>query len=153
MKRVAAANTEDQRIQGTTFYQASEEDIERYYHNSDNCIIEYLIHSQGLEAFDLDSMYGSAIIDDMLYVCVTDGDYIAVGDDLEVNPEEALETYDLEDLQSYIRPITNAIIRRYVSQYEMEFPDIDDLALEMLEKDYSFTQIVKAAIELELIDM
>lgn len=154
MKRViTAANTEDQRIQGTTFYQASEEDIKRYYHDSDNCIIEYLIHSRGFEALDLDSMYGSAVIDDMLYICVTDGDYIVVGDDVEVNPEEALETYDLDDLQRYIKPITDTIIRRYVSEYEMKFPDIDDLALEMLEKDYSFTQIVKAAIELELIDM
>ncbi len=113
---------------GTTFYSASADDIiEAYGDVTLNVWVRKAFIERGLDAIDYDSnLFGSKVIDDVLYICVTDGQDIEVDGEL-VNPEEALEIYTPDELSKYIRPATKEVIRRYITEYEIIIPDFETL--------------------------
>lgn len=149
MKRMIAAA--QPATSGTTFYKITEDQFTKYYSNSDNSIMQYLSESQGFNLIDIDQLYGSEIIDNVLYLCVTDGYDITVGDAADIDPEKALSQFDLDELSEYIKPATDTEIGKYLTPYELMFPDIDNIAQSMFEDDYTFTDILKAAQELDLV--
>lgn len=138
---------------GTVFYRVTEDAVKEAFHSDKGNIwmaAEFEINSWN--CIDADkSLFGSVVIDDVLYLCVTDGQDISVAGDV-VDPESALEDYDLEALTSYIQDADESIILKYITEYEIKFEDIDNTAIYLLNEDISFVEIVKAAEEIGLID-
>lgn len=141
----------DDSTNGTTFYRLTDDDIQNYHKDNYNLITTYIRYNYGVGAFDLEKMYGSALIDGDLYICVTDGNYIYVNGE-PTDPETALEDFDLDDLSEYIEPATDEIISRYATEYEFKPIDIDEIALELMRAGHHFTEIVKDAYDLDLLD-
>ncbi len=141
---------------GTVFYKITEEELVNFYDTyEDNDVFRYLVQVYGFQTFDIDKLYGSYLDSNAntLYLCVTDGEDIQVGVDSDVYPEDAFYEYSEEELQSYIQPATDEIIKRYLSPYEISLPvSINQIALDMLEEDYSFVSIVQGMKDLDLLD-
>lgn len=138
---------------GTVFYQVTEDNVKDALHgDKGNMWMAAEFDRYSWDCIDADkSLYGSVVVDDTLYLCVTDGQDISVAGEM-VNPEEALEKYDLETLASYIQESTPDIILRYITEYEIKFKDVEDTAIYLLEDGNSFADIVEAASAISLID-
>lgn len=127
----------------TKFYSASLDDVLKAYDNPDkNCWVYASLKEYGWDCIDFDNnLFGSAVVDDILYICVTDGKDIRVMDSW-VDPEYALEDYVIDVLQDYIIPATDKIITRYISSYEIFKPDFDKLAPSLI-KEREFLDMVR----------
>ncbi len=137
---------------GTTFYEVTDEMLQDFYRDDKNIVLTYLVRNEGLDAFDtVETAIGSAMIDGVLYVCVTDGAEIDVNGEL-VDPEYALDEYSIEELSDYIVPADAEVLKRFVSQYELRPVDLDDIAIELLNAGHSFSTIVQDAADLDLLD-
>lgn len=134
---------------GTIFYKFTLDEVLDYFSGSkQNCWIWKSFEELGWECIDLaKNLIGSRVIDDVFYLCITDGQEIEVNGQ-EVMPESALEEYDISDLENYILPGDKGIIKRYITEDEIYTPYFDKWAGEMIEKDgYDFTEMVKYANE------
>lgn len=138
---------------GTTFYRVSLEQLTDAFvsDNNSNLWMIYSIREFGFDAIKIKDIWGSEVVDDVLYLCKTDGQPLIIND-VEVDPESALEDVPLQDLEEYIKDSTPEIIRKMITDYEFNFQDIDDLALKMLEDGHSFLEIAKDAQEVDLLD-
>lgn len=140
---------------GTTYYAAEIDDIiDAMDDNPDtNIWVRHAIEKSGLEALNLeDSLFGSAVIDDKLYICRTDGKDIQIAGQ-DVDPEKALSDYSVEELSAYIQPSTPEIITSSITEYEIKFPDINEAASDLLEVGHTFEELMKAATEIELLEL
>ena len=148
---ISSATIKPPEQSGTQFYIISVDDIKRAYGDS-NIVLRYLLDVYGLNIYNVQDMYGSAIIDGDLVLCVTDGYDIEV-EGQEIYPEDALDDFGLSGVEPYIvEDVPDDIIRRYLSNYEI-LADIDDVVLEMLEStSYTLYQILGAAEDLDLFD-
>lgn len=149
-RKSISASVSPAKNSGTTFYSASADDIiEAYGDVTLNVWVRKAFIERGLEAIDYDrNLFGSKVIDDVLYICVTDGQDIEVDGEL-VNPEEALEIYTPYELSEYIRPASKDIISRYITEYEIIIPDFDNWAIDLLNDVYDFSKLVKDYQEFE----
>lgn len=137
---------------GTRFYAVSEDQLKDAFRTESNNIIRYIINRDGVNAFDLDrALFGSAVFDDVLYICDTDGKQILVNGK-EIDPEDALDTYGVEELEDYIEDADDKIIKRKLTFYELKHMNLDNLAKEMIENNFGFTELVRNAEELGLLD-
>lgn len=138
---------------GTTFYRVTLEQLTDAFvsDNHSNLWMIYAIREFGFNAIKIKDIWGSGIVDDILYLCKTNGQLLIIND-VEINPEYALEEISIEDLAEYIKDSTPEVIRKMITDDEFNFQDIDDLALKMLEDDHSFLEIAKAAQEVYLLD-
>ena len=137
---------------GTIFYKATEDELKKLIKDGkNNEIVKFIIDNNGVYAINEDKLYGGTITDDGdVYICVTDGKDIQIDGD-PVFPEEAIETYSVEDIADYVKPMTEEIAHRYITDYELKPFDIDEIAKKMMEQGYTFLDIVKAASDLEII--
>ena len=128
---------------GTTFYATTAEDIIKAYDdNSSNIWVRQAFIEEGLDAIDYDNnLFGSVVIGDTLYICVTDGKEIEVNGTL-VDPETALTDYTPDDLSEYTKNASADIIKRYITEYEIKSPDFDKWAIDMLNDGVSFSDLV-----------
>lgn len=135
---------------GTTFYEVTLEDIQSAFNEDDaNVWIGKMFELDGWDAIDFETaLYGSQIIDDVLYICVTDGQDIKIKGEY-VDPEAALEYYQLNHLSEYIKEGTSDIIKKYITEYEVVTPDFNKLAELLLKDGHLFTDIVKDAQEFD----
>lgn len=135
---------------GTTYYMVDlDEAIDILDNDKSNCWVFISLRENGWDCLDMDNnLFGSAIIDDTLYICITDGSDVYV-DGKAVDPEEALEEYDVEDLADYILPATDKIVERYISPYELKTPDFNELAPLLIESR-DFERMVKDMEEFDL---
>ncbi|MCM1226122.1 MAG: hypothetical protein NC320_01695 [Clostridium sp.] len=140
--RISAA-TNSAQGSGTTYYLVTFDQIQKFFNGEDsNVWIGKSFEELGWAAIDFDNnLFGSQIIGDDLYICVTDGKDIEVNGDL-VNPEEALEICAPDDLSEYIKSASNGIIQRYITEYEIVMPDFDNWAADLLEDNISFSRMV-----------
>lgn len=138
---------------GTTFYRVTLEQLTDAFvsDNHSNLWMIYAIREFGFNAIKIKDIWGSGIVDDVLYLCKTDGQLLIIND-VEIDPESALEEVSLEDLTQYIKDGTPEIIRKMITDYEFNFQDIDELALKMLEDGHRFLEIAKDAQEVNLLD-
>lgn len=137
---------------GTTFYTITESDLLKHYDESDNPILRYVVSENGFNAFNIEDLYGSKLVNDTLYLCVTDGDDITVNGE-DVYPEDALEDYDTSELAGYIKEGNDDIINRYLSTYELKPINLNDVAAELMKGGAAkFTDILSWANELDLLD-
>ena len=149
MRASIYANIEDYNY-GTAFYSVTEDQLQNYYDNEENIIIRYLVNEYGFEAFDIERLYGSAIIDDVLYICDTNGEEILVGGQ-SINPEDALENFTLDELSTYVIPADDSIIKRYLSEYELAEFDLDDVAYDLIDGTTTFSDVAKWADKMGLL--
>lgn len=97
----------------------------------------------GFEAIDLEhNLFGSYIDGNTIYFCDTDGEDIEVNGQM-FNPEDAMEEFGPEVLESYIQDATPEIIRRFITPYELKF-DVDEGAYWLMKDGFGFTEIVKS---------
>lgn len=138
---------------GTTFYEVElDQAIEILNKSKDNIFIVHELETRGWAAVDTENhLFGSAIIDDKLYICNTDCQDIMVNGDM-VNPETALEDCHIDDLVEYIKPATDKIVNMYLTDYEVPIRDIDESAIELLSQGYNFIDLAKAADDMGLLD-
>lgn len=147
MKAISAA-TQPTR---TTFYKTELKDAIRVLSdNSENPWLIAALNKLGWGAINFKtSLFGSKVFSKTLYICETDGSDILVNNK-SVDPESALEDYDISDLGDYIQPATDEIILRYITTYEIKTPDFDKWAPELLETSgYTFTDLSSAATEFD----
>lgn len=141
-KKIYAAES-DKRGSGTAFYSVTEDELKDYYSDEDtNVWMQALIKDKGFDAIDFDNnLFGSKIIDDVLYICVTDGRHITV-DGKSIDPEEALDKYSVSELDGFISHGTDKLIHRYITEYEVYTPDFDKYAIELLRDHVPFDRLV-----------
>lgn len=135
-----------QKNSGTTFYKVSLPDLIDMLRKLDaNIIMIGALEMDGWSCIDFEkNLFGSAVIDDDLYLCKTNGKDIIVNGE-EVDPEYALEEYTLEELSDYIADATPEDIRLEITPYEVTNFDIEDVALDQLQAGVSFRTLVHAA--------
>ena len=138
---------------GTKFYRTTiDETIDALKQSNSNIWVIYMLESEGWNAIDFDNnLFGSKVIDDELFICETDGQDIQVNGHF-IDPEKALEEYDVSELSAYIQPADKDKIAKSITGYEVKISDVDKVAIELLDNGYSFTDVVKDAEELELLD-
>ena len=140
-------------IQGTTYYKSTlEEAIDAY--KDENSIVFGALTLYGWEAIDVHRyLIGSDIVDDVLYLSVTDGIEIEADGEL-LDPEEAMAAVGPDYLQAYIESATPEIILKHLTPYDLaDDIDIDEIVLYLLEAGYAFYDIVKDAADAQLIEI
>jgi hypothetical protein len=148
MKKLIRAERNLHSDLGTTFYKVTLEQLKDAFSNDNimnNILILGAIDVQGFNALNLKALFGSVVVEDILYLCKTDGNEIEVDGKL-INPEYAIEEYGIESIQSMIQDSTPEIILKDVTEYEIA-PDFDEVALYLLNSGHSFHSLVEAANE------
>lgn len=140
-------------IQGTTYYRITMEEAKDAY-NDENSIVFGALTLYGWKAIDVYRyLVGSDIVDDVLYLCVTDGIEIEADDEL-LDPEEAMAAVGPDYLEAYIKSATAEIILKHLTPYDLaDDIDIDEIVLYLLEAGYTFYDIVKDAADARLIEI
>ena len=138
---------------GTVYYKCTlDQIIDALSKEDENLWLQYALKEYGWKALNLDTyMFGSKIINNLLYLCKTDGYYINI-DGEEVDPEEALDEYPLDKLAAYIQDFDEGVVRSTISMYDMAVVDLNVIAISMLEDGRDYTEITKRAIESGLIE-
>ena len=151
MVSVNAAENDDDR--GTIFYSVSLEDAISYLQTEQsNLFLLYAIKSIGWDALDIDQFYGGAVLDNVLYMCDTDGSDIDINGQ-RVSPDDVLLNYDVADIQDYIEIADSKFVKDHITIYEMKKLDsksISQYAKDMLNDDVNFDDVVDdyAAVKL-----
>ena len=86
---------------GTVYYRVLAAQIESAYEDEDP-FIYYAVLEDGLDAINLDTMVGSKVIDDELFICQSDGQEININGEM-VDPFVALEDYLLKILKIILK--------------------------------------------------
>lgn len=137
---------------GTVFYRVDKDLLKKLADESDNTIFQFLVKEYSFNAFDFKkNLFGSGIVNNVLYVCNTDGSDILVNGD-EVDPESALEDYNIEELEGYIQDIDVDDLSKYLTYYELDVPDMDGLITNMVKDGYAPTQIIRDAKDMGMLD-
>ena len=142
MKRYIRAESSEIPTKGTTFYSLTMDQILDFFEDKkQNAWIYMSFKESGWKAIDFEhNLFGSKVVDDILYLCVTDSADIEVNGK-SVDPEDALEDYAPEDLAEFIKEGTDAVIKRYITEYEVFTPKYNEWASDLL-KEYDFTKLV-----------
>ena len=140
-------------IKGTTYYKITLDEAKSAYED-ENSIVFGALNLYGWEAINVYRyLIGSEIVDNVLYLCVTDGNEIEADGEL-LDPEEAMAAVGPDYLQSYISSATPEIIIKQLTPYDLsDDVDIDEVVLNLLEDGYSFYDIVKDAADAQLIEL
>lgn len=133
----------------TTFYVASLDDVINALRDKDaNVWLINELEDRGFEAIDFSKIPGSAVIDNNVVICDTDGYAIQIGED-EVDPETAVEDYGLEALSAYVQEATPDVINRFITAYELVIKNVEASAISALEKGISFAKLYEGYSELQ----
>ncbi len=137
---------------GTSIYILSPQDVEDAIRGT-NLIAEEAFKLYRWDAFDLESMYGSEVVGNDFYLLKTDGNYINI-DGEDVDPEELLAQYEIEDIPEYLfKEKDDSVIRSNFSPYELSKKiDLNEIALSLLQSGFKFTSIVDDARDADMID-
>ena len=137
---------------GTTFYKVTESQLKDALNNSKdvNLWVKAVVDRDGFRALNFkSSLFGSKVIGNTLYLCKTDGSDIEVNGK-SVDPETALDQVSLSALSDYIDDADDDIICKSITEYELDFKDIEKLAIELLRENYAFNELYDAATEIGL---
>lgn len=138
---------------GTTWYRVTPLQFSEFIENREsNLFIMYAANTEYFDALNLSQMFGSAVYDEDLYICESDGQPIVVGSDPDVDPETAFEIYTAEDLEAYIQDATEKILLKYITYREFDIDVLSDIqtnaAIEALQGGISLEDVIKAYNEL-----
>lgn len=110
-----------------------------------NILMSQALIMNSWDSLDIDRLSGSMIIDNSLYLCVTDGYAIEVNGEKDIDPEAALSEFSLDDLDKYIEVASDEIISERLTPYEVTNFDIDKAAYQLLGDGYSLEEVVNAS--------
>lgn len=144
----AATNT-------TTWYKITRDQLMRGMTDHDNIWVQEVLSSNEplQDLINVDSvLYGSFIENDSLYYLVTNDDYIVIGDDETVIPEDAYNDYGFNALSGYIVNDTPDNIVSQISGDDFSWNtfDIEAIAKSLLDVE-SFQDVVDGADDLNII--
>ena len=147
-KNINAAEGVEESISESTVFYPIELDylIDLLNKRNKNPMLIWMLETMGFDALNLEQLYGSAVVDDVLYLCRTTGDEILI-DGKMVDPETAIEEYDIDGIAPYIADPDDNYIARAISPDEAVQPDLEDAAIALLQQPYKMTlkEIVDAA--------
>lgn len=146
-------------IEGTVFYKISlKAAIDAY--KDDNVIMYQALQDYGWTAINISTyLIGSDIVDNILYLCVTDGVDIEVGDDFAssglLDPEDALASVGPESLSEYVEIPDTSEILKHLTPYDLDDSviDLDRIAEQLLSHGYTLEEIVKDAVDARLLEI
>jgi hypothetical protein len=102
---------------------------------------------RGWDALDFHKhLYDSFICDDDLFICVTDGKKIRYNDKF-MSVDKLPNDIDLEALSSYIASGNDAIIHRYITEYEIKEPKFTEWSTDLEELGYTKEKLRKDAAQ------
>ena len=135
----------------STWYKIKAEDILKYSSYRNNVWIKYKLEHEPLEkCINLYYMDGSKVYGDTLYYLKTDYSDIEV-DGEEVDPVDALDLYELEDLSEYISDILPVEVVRNITDDDILFENNEiEPMFEELIQIYPADQVFEDADELKL---
>lgn len=141
--------------QGTVFYKITKDNLCKYntYINENSWAWLIVWDNDLKDSLLIDSLYGSAIIDDTLYFCVTDNETFMIGDE-EVEPEFFIEDFDINIVEQY----TTDDVPQYVydmitdSDINTKSINIEKGAIALLQDGEDFQTIVNDAKDLGIIE-
>lgn len=139
----------------TKWYKITRDQLMRGMTDHDNIWVQEVLSSneplQDILNFDSD-LYGSFVEDDSLYYLVTNDDYIIIGDDETVVPEDAYEDYGFNALSGYIvNDEPNSIVSQISGDdFAWNTFDIEEIAKSLLDVE-SFQEVVDSADDLNII--
>ena len=139
--------------QNTAFYRVTLQDaIDIIQRAEGNVFIIWSLTTRGWNGLDIDSMFGSYVDGDTLYICVTDGEDLYV-DGESIYPEEALKRYGPDKLSEYIQDADTEVITRYITPYELNTDfDLETAVIDILNENYSFQRVVDDAEDADLLN-
>lgn len=149
MKKLILAQDTSSKF-GTTIYRFSRDDVSDSL-NSRNIVMGAAFDTEGWNSINFKNLPGSEVINNILYLLVTDGHEIEIEEEFE-DPEDLLRMYRPDQLEDFIEDGTEEILKNYVTFYEMDI-DLDEAAYYLIHKDnYSFTDVLKAADDINLLN-
>lgn len=126
--------------------------IDAFIESSNNVWLAAYVKDKVFDVLDLErNLFGSKIIDGILYYCEKNMDKIEV-DGKTIDAEDALDEYSIEDLSLYIdveNPMSPEDILSTFNYYEMYPIDWDEYAEDLI-KDNSFYKVVSDAYALDV---
>lgn len=126
--------------------------IDAFVESSNNVWLAAYVKDKVFDVLDLErNLFGSRIIDGILYYCEKNMDKIEV-DGKTIDAEDALDEYSIEDLSLYIdveNPMSPEDILSTFTYYEMYPIDWDEYAEDLI-KDNSFYKVVSDAYALDV---
>ena len=148
--RIIKAATATETKSDTVFYAIKLQDALDYFSKSGkNCWIWAALYNNGFDNIDTEGkLIGSVDIDDVLYICDTDGEDIEVNGE-SVNPEEALNEFTPDELSEYVVEATDRDIRRFITEDAIVDVDYNKLAYDLLDNGYDFLTMVDDFSEFE----
>lgn len=147
LRKVVAAQTVTEIVRGnTSFYRVELEDaIKALQKNKANIWLIHRLEADGWAAINLEhNLFGSLVVDDILYICSTDGEDIDVKGE-SIDPEQALAAFGPDPLSEYIQDGTPEVISRFISEFDLADFDIDETAEDMLKEGKSFIDMMADA--------
>lgn len=139
---------------GTQFYRITTQMLVNnspYY--KDNCWAVEMLESLPLDrVLKVESLWGSKVIDDVLYFCKTDGEELEIGGEF-VDPEDALETFNLSALSKYIVDKVPKEIYREITDSDLNIGaiDVDNMAIDLINAN-DFRMVVNDARDLGILE-
>ena len=139
---------------GTKWYRITKEQLLKYNLWRSNVWIKERISQYPLdEVLNLDSLEGSIVEEDQLYLMVSDFDDIEVNGEM-INPLDAIEEFGLKGLENYIVQeapvdVVHSIIDSDISWRGI---DINQFAKDLLD-DYDLKLVAQDAEEIGLISL
>lgn len=128
---------------GTTYYEIDLDFAITELRKHGNLFTYMQIKQLGFECIDLSkNLFGSEIIDDKLYICVTDGKDIIV-DNYPINPIDASKFYNIDELYDYVETGSSKVVIQYITPYEVPVDNFEESTIELLSEGFSLDQIVK----------
>lgn len=133
----------------TIFYRASFEQVLDAVKHSNAFWYANLV-CQEWDGINFKYLFGSGVIDDTLYICFTNGQMMDIPDFGEVDPESALQTVPLENLEPWIENAPDEIIRHNICYKDAMNIDVDEAADWLFRQGYLFTEILLAYKDADL---
>lgn len=139
----------------TQWYRITRDQLMQGMTDHDNIWVQEVLSSNEplQDLINVDSvLYGSFIENDSLYYLVTNDDYIIIGDDENVIPEDAYNDYGFNALSGYIVNDTPSSIVSQISGDDFAWNtfDIEAIAKSLLDVE-SFQDVVDGADDLNII--
>ena len=139
----------------TNIYKTTLKDLKDFY--KDDIIMSYLLDNYGFDAFNIGKEFEGSLIDGdgTLYLLITDYNPITIDGEPVEFVEDILVDYPIKTLEDngFVRPITDDIIKRNLSKYEVADINVDRVLTDLVESEgYTFIEVLEAAIDFDLLE-
>lgn len=139
---------------GTSVYKLTAQDIIENCNWGDNIWVQYILDAYPLDqALDLNSLEGSRVFGDTLYLLISDYKPVQINGKV-VEPEELLFDSNFDAFESLISEPDKSIIARNITSMDFNWDilDIEESAKDLLD-EYSLLEVALQADDVDLIKL